>query len=1169
MKPARFRFAVLLLVLFLSALPSVSTAADPVTFPAGSLIVPMDTTYQDYGMLKAFGLVYRLLLNHVRVHWVILPMKNKGDADFVTSAVDVRTNAVITNHGYRGGPFVVHASDAAVALPLITAWQASNTTTVHRSTAPFTGYVAKTMAVAPRFAIFADGNEGIAFSYLNAAGIPDSSGAAWSTSSPDFLQPAEVAGSLTNPHDGALFDANGTPQFCQLMSMHWDVKAAQQALADAVVAEVRSFLGFRTHFFAECKAVNTFENNVNGRFLTRNGFIISGDPAPVAFLNQWYPFAQIDGPFATVGGSERSYSLPAGETYKDADVVMITKSGTTPLVGVSDLWMTGYLDGACSINPVGGGDVCASGVGKVSYLGGHAYTTTLPISSNPTTQGTRLFLNSLFEADCVLEENQPVVSVTKSAPAFVTENVVTFSIAWANNGESVAYNALLQDPLPAGTTFVSATGGGTLSGGVVRWNLGNLAAHSSGTVTLTVQLGAPGTYANRAELQYYSGTTPLVAQSNLVSVHYALDSDGDGCSDEVEAAMGTNPSNPDTDGDGVWDCEDTCPLQVNPLQDLSTDVEHCGDCTTVCVLPHATPACMLGECVISVCLPPWADCNGIAADGCEANLHADVDHCGACGEICAPFQSTPACVDGTCTIAACRPPWGDCNGAVSDGCETDLTSSLEHCGGCGSLCAPPHADGVCIDGNCAIALCDFGYADCDGLAANGCEANLLEDEAHCGGCGASCSPANAQGLCVLGVCTVGACLSGMGDCNGLAADGCETDLAASLEHCGGCGSSCVLPHASSHCDLGNCRLDSCALGFMDCNGIVADGCEADLTASLEHCGGCGRVCNPAHAQGVCVDGVCAISSCSSTFADCNGLAPDGCEADLAASLAHCGACGSSCAPENGQGACVDGVCELLACDAGFADCAGTGEGCGTDLRSDLAHCGVCGNDCALHAGAYSEAAACTAGICVYRCLPGRSDLDGDLQSGDAGNGCESFCVPSGSDDNCNGVDDDCNGIPDDAYIPSACGTGACQAFSVCEGGQESCTPLPAGVESGAAVCSDGVDNDCDGRVDAADPDCSGAECILDADCDDADACTLDACGPDGRCSHSPIEECAPDASVPDAEPDADGSDSPRSRAKSGCHCSAASSGGHFPQGAFFLLVLAPLALLRLRIQKRR
>jgi hypothetical protein len=62
------------------------------------------------------------------------------------------------------------------------------------------------------------------------------------------------------------------------------------------------------------------------------------------------------------------------------------------------VWMTGYRDGQCPAAQ----KVCP-GAGKVSYLGGHAYDVQLPISENPTTQGTRLFLNSLFEAPCAFK----------------------------------------------------------------------------------------------------------------------------------------------------------------------------------------------------------------------------------------------------------------------------------------------------------------------------------------------------------------------------------------------------------------------------------------------------------------------------------------------------------------------------------------------------------------------------------------------------------------------------------------------------------------------------------------------------------------------------------------------------------------------------------------------
>ncbi|MBW2264033.1 MAG: hypothetical protein JRG91_18885 [Deltaproteobacteria bacterium] len=330
-------------------------------------------------------------------------VKSFGDTDFVVDVVDIESFASITAHGYRGGPFVIEAADAVVALPIILAWQTGHVTTVHEATAGFSGTIARALIAAPTIALFADGNEDIAFGYLNAAGIPDSTGAAWADGSPDTLTVDDIRGPTDTVHDdGALFDEDGDPAFCELMSMHWGVGDREDPGGEEVVAEVRSFLNYRTHFFAQCQAVNAFENAINGRFLTRNGFEISGDPTPLVFINSWYTFAQMDGSFETVGGSERSYSLPPGDTYLDTNIVMIT-ADTSPLAGSSDLWMTGYLDGRCEM----GGDPeteCTESVGKISYLGGHQYETRTPMSTNPATQGARLFLNSVFEADCVIME---------------------------------------------------------------------------------------------------------------------------------------------------------------------------------------------------------------------------------------------------------------------------------------------------------------------------------------------------------------------------------------------------------------------------------------------------------------------------------------------------------------------------------------------------------------------------------------------------------------------------------------------------------------------------------------------------------------------------------------------------------------------------------------------
>ncbi|HEY1586113.1 MAG TPA: hypothetical protein VGH63_10540, partial [Polyangia bacterium] len=149
-----------------------ATAVAQQQFPSGSLIIPMDVDYQNAGMLRSFGLLYRLLAGGVTVNWCILPGKTLytgatanpaspgNSVDFTASATDTRTNAVITNHGYRGGPFVVDAADAATAMPIVTAWTTANpSVAVHKATAPFTATVSRVLVNAPNIGINADGHE--------------------------------------------------------------------------------------------------------------------------------------------------------------------------------------------------------------------------------------------------------------------------------------------------------------------------------------------------------------------------------------------------------------------------------------------------------------------------------------------------------------------------------------------------------------------------------------------------------------------------------------------------------------------------------------------------------------------------------------------------------------------------------------------------------------------------------------------------------------------------------------------------------------------------------------------------------------------------------------------------------------------------------------------------
>ena len=121
------------------------------------------------------------------------------------------------------------------------------------------------MTAAPTIGVFVDGNEDIAFDYLNEAGIPDRLGQAWPNGIdgsgvyagfPDILDTGEISGPTSGgPADGILMASPGVPEYCQLTSMHYD----DGQITDEEVREVREWLTIgASHAFMECEAVLAF-----------------------------------------------------------------------------------------------------------------------------------------------------------------------------------------------------------------------------------------------------------------------------------------------------------------------------------------------------------------------------------------------------------------------------------------------------------------------------------------------------------------------------------------------------------------------------------------------------------------------------------------------------------------------------------------------------------------------------------------------------------------------------------------------------------------------------------------------------------------------------------------------------------------------------------------------
>jgi hypothetical protein len=197
------------------------------------------------------------------------------------------------------------------------------------------------------------------------------------------------------------------------------------------------------------------------------------------------------------------------------------------------------------------------------------------------------------------------------------------------------------------------------------------------------------------------------------------------------------------------------------------------------------------------CVMGLTCCSGACID-----VQKDTRHCGACGAACATQNALAACQAGVCK-GACAEGFADCNQAQADGCEVNLKSDLNHCGECGKQCLLSSASATCSAGTCAISSCAAGAANCDNRASNGCEVNVAGDTMNCGQCGTSCSLPFATARCFSSQCAVATCEPGRGDCDGMPTTGCETDVRTSLQHCGLCGQACA---ADRTCVQGTCRL---------------------------------------------------------------------------------------------------------------------------------------------------------------------------------------------------------------------------------------------------------------------------------------------------------------------------------------------------------------------------
>jgi hypothetical protein len=138
-------------------------------------------------------------------------------------------------------------------------------------------------------------------------------------------------------------------------------------------------------------------------------------------------------------------------------------------------------------------------------VGGKGRTFSLPIQvASDTADGTIIVFETMVSdatGDQMTSTSSLTVDSTRNLELALAEDrdpvssggmivyTITYGLRSTGNG---VLDGVLSLPIPAGTTFVSATGGGTMNGNVVQWSLGAVGPGQSGEVKVTVQVNNLG-----------------------------------------------------------------------------------------------------------------------------------------------------------------------------------------------------------------------------------------------------------------------------------------------------------------------------------------------------------------------------------------------------------------------------------------------------------------------------------------------------------------------------------------------------------------------------------------------------------------------------------------------------------------------------------------------------
>ncbi|MCY6369539.1 DUF7507 domain-containing protein [Clostridium ganghwense] len=470
----------------------------PVTFPVGTLIVPMDATYQDNGMYKAYGLIFRLLYENIintdpnyepiYVYWAIDPNKTAfTTVDFTATTRGYNTADGPAARAYSGGPFIIQSDDLAYAKTLIDAWITANTdpdpdpkkntvVTIHELVNQATINTIAKLIRPPRISV-EDNNNGIVRDYLDAAGLPDyyalsgtyTTVPEWTSNNISILDEDEIA-------NGAFF-GNTYQTTCQKLA--YDIFISPHTSEGVwidnpnTLPNLDEFIRLGGILHSMCESIPSIEDNA--LFLTTSGIIDEnkGDDFFINTSEATNPLLQAvptDDPQDLPGGSVQTWenSLTSYKPLTDVLAYFIENSIQY------DLMVAGQYQGSIF-------DPNANGSGAIVYQGGHSYETKIPYTDDQEDMYTKFVLNSVF-----LSVTKPFIDLTINPNAIVADgNPKNLTFTIKNIGGAQAKNATISVTLLSGMTPSNFSIAPTsIIGDTLTWS--NITLDGGDTITFDV-----------------------------------------------------------------------------------------------------------------------------------------------------------------------------------------------------------------------------------------------------------------------------------------------------------------------------------------------------------------------------------------------------------------------------------------------------------------------------------------------------------------------------------------------------------------------------------------------------------------------------------------------------------------------------------------------------------